>query len=237
MTTPATPLFPYTSVPAHDDEPLVVPVFGVWPRFKAAFIDGFILGIMGMILALVVIFGADRPAMLMNPPTTEAQMERYLTDYIEWQTDITVISNWVSLVLYSIYYIGFWGAFGATPGKMMTGQKIVTSKGYPIGFGRAFVRFLGWLVGGTFLNLGYAIMAFDRQKRALHDHIAGTRVVPADMPIPDDDTPLTFAAEGSSGGEIVLVLAWYALMCGMMAMLAGVIIYAWPELMAEMQRL
>jgi uncharacterized RDD family membrane protein YckC len=76
-----------------------------------------------------------------------------------------------------LYYIYFWGARGATPGKSLLGLTVVTESGEtPIGYARAIVRLLGYGVSLLLLGLGFLLIAFSPDKRGLHDRIAGTRV-------------------------------------------------------------
>jgi len=78
-----------------------------------------------------------------------------------------------------VYTVGFWTAEGATPGKMAVGIRITTVDLQPIDFGRALLRYIGYLASGITLLIGFLMIAFTRQKRGLHDYIAGTVVVKA----------------------------------------------------------
>jgi uncharacterized RDD family membrane protein YckC len=76
-----------------------------------------------------------------------------------------------------LYYVYFWGARGATPGKSLLGLTVVTDSGEtPIGFGRALLRLVGYAVSSFLLGLGFLLIAFSPDRRGLHDRIAGTRV-------------------------------------------------------------
>ena len=75
------------------------------------------------------------------------------------------------------YQTFFVGKFGATPGKMACGLKIVRSDGSPISYGRAAGRAFGELLSAWTCYIGYLMVCFDSQKRALHDHMCDTRVV------------------------------------------------------------
>ena len=88
-------------------------------------------------------------------------------------TSGTVLQLTVGLV----YTIGFWIAQGATPGKMAVGIKITTVDGDDIDFGRALLRYIGYFVSTITLGIGYLMIAFTREKRGLHDYIAGTVVI------------------------------------------------------------
>ena len=83
--------------------------------------------------------------------------------------------------LYSLfcifYYVYFWGARGATPGKSLLGLTVVTESGEtPIGYGRALLRLVGYAASSLLLGLGFLLIAFSPDRRGLHDRIAGTRV-------------------------------------------------------------
>ncbi len=74
------------------------------------------------------------------------------------------------------YTIGFWTASGATPGKMVFGLKVLTVDGDPIGLDKAVLRYIGLWVNVLTLGIGYLFIAFRKDKRGLHDLIAGTAV-------------------------------------------------------------
>jgi len=67
--------------------------------------------------------------------------------------------------------------FGATPGKMACGLRVITADGGPIGFGRAVGRVFAEILSGLICYIGYIMVGFDAEKRALHDHICSTRVI------------------------------------------------------------
>ena len=60
---------------------------------------------------------------------------------------------------------------------MALGLKVVTPEGLPISYGRAFGRSAAEILSRLICFIGYIIAGFDQQKRALHDHIASTRVI------------------------------------------------------------
>ncbi len=75
------------------------------------------------------------------------------------------------------YKIFFIGRFGATPGAMIAGLKVVRPDGSPVGYGLATLRCFAEIVSGMIFGVGYLIIAFDDQKRALHDRMCNTRVI------------------------------------------------------------
>jgi uncharacterized RDD family membrane protein YckC len=82
----------------------------------------------------------------------------------------------VALALGAFYFIYYWGVRAATPGKRLVGIEVEGDDGTsPIGISRAAVRLLGYALSGVLLGMGFFIVAFGGT--ALHDRIAGTRVV------------------------------------------------------------
>ena len=79
---------------------------------------------------------------------------------------------------------------GRTIGKTLLGLKVVTRQGAPIGIGRASARTVAMPLSFALLGLGLIGIILGRERRALHDVIAGTSVVydwgdrPAEMPAP-----------------------------------------------------
>jgi uncharacterized RDD family membrane protein YckC len=76
-----------------------------------------------------------------------------------------------------VYVIGFWVSSGATPGKRALGLRVVSTDGSPITIGKAIMRYIGYIVSGLVLCLGYIWVLFDANKQGWHDKIAGTYVV------------------------------------------------------------
>lgn len=81
----------------------------------------------------------------------------------------------VAAILYDALFIL---RFAATPGKLLFGLRVVKADGRPLGFANVVTRCLAkGLVGLPTLCIGYLIVAFDDEKRGLHDHISQTRVI------------------------------------------------------------
>ncbi len=91
-------------------------------------------------------------------------------------------SAWPWLLAYqallALFYAGYFtGTTGQTPGKLMTGLRVVDTSGRPPGYPRATVRAATGIVGIAFAGVGLLPMAFDPALRALHDRLFQTRVV------------------------------------------------------------
>jgi uncharacterized RDD family membrane protein YckC len=84
-----------------------------------------------------------------------------------------------------ISFVGQWLYFAlmessynqATLGKMACGLAVTDLEGRRISFGRATGRYFAQLLCALTLGLGYAMVGWTRQKRGLHDFVAGTLVV------------------------------------------------------------
>jgi uncharacterized RDD family membrane protein YckC len=85
---------------------------------------------------------------------------------------------------YFVYFEG--GPTGQTFGKQAMGIRVIDFKtGGPIGYGRAFIRYIGRIVSEIPIFLGYFWMLWDKEKQCWHDKFASDVVVPvADYPPP-----------------------------------------------------
>ena len=59
---------------------------------------------------------------------------------------------------------------------MVFGLKVLTEDGEPIGLDKAVLRYIGLWINILTLGIGYLMIAFRKDKRGLHDLIAGTVV-------------------------------------------------------------
>lgn len=76
-----------------------------------------------------------------------------------------------------MYFTIFVGSCGQTPGKMLFRLKIVQVDGQEMTYGRALLRSLYWMLSLLLVGIGFLIIALTRQKRGLHDILAGTSVI------------------------------------------------------------
>ncbi len=75
------------------------------------------------------------------------------------------------------YFIGMWAWKGQTLGQMITNIKVVRTDGKSCDLRTSALRFLGYIVCGLTLGIGFLIIAFDRRRQGLHDKIADTYVI------------------------------------------------------------
>ena len=93
-----------------------------------------------------------------------------------------LVSSWPGLAAYlgllALFYAGYFtGTTGQTPGKLISGLRVVGATGRPPGYFRAMARAFVGLLGTGLAGLGLLPMAFDPAARALHDRLFRTRVV------------------------------------------------------------
>lgn len=82
------------------------------------------------------------------------------------------------LALWWCYFVVGWGLLGATPGKWAMGLRIVDYRQRcPIGPARAVLRLAAYCVSSVTLEWGHLMILVRNDRRALHDVLAGTRVV------------------------------------------------------------
>ena len=76
-----------------------------------------------------------------------------------------------------IYFIGMWAWKGQTLGQMIANVKVIRIDGKPVDLRTSAIRFIGYLICGLTLGLGFLIIAFDKNKQGLHDKLAETYVI------------------------------------------------------------
>jgi len=81
-------------------------------------------------------------------------------------------------LLFFIYFTFFMAYGGQTPAKMLLGIRVLTKDQLPLTGWKAILRTTGYFISGLpLLGLGFLVIIFHPQKRAIHDLIAGTTVM------------------------------------------------------------
>lgn len=144
--------------------PGVMEYGGFWIRVAAKILDSIILGIPFFILAMFWGFSmASRRNSAAAATTTSLILQ------IVFQVGFMGLS-----ILYQTFFLA---RYGATPGKMVAKLRVVSPEGQKIGYGRAFGRACAEMLSGLICYIGYIMVAFDDEKRSLHDRICNTRVI------------------------------------------------------------
>jgi uncharacterized RDD family membrane protein YckC len=86
----------------------------------------------------------------------------------------------ISLIVTIAYFTLFVGAAsGQTPGMRAQGIRVISFDGSgSIGYGRAFIRWIGGYVSAIPIFLGFFWMLWDKEKQCWHDKFASDVVVP-----------------------------------------------------------
>ena len=85
------------------------------------------------------------------------------------------------LVSIAYFTILIGNARGQTLGQMALGIRVIDfNTGGPIGYGRAFLRWLVSIVSAIVFLLGYLWMLWDKEKQCWHDKAANDVVVPVE---------------------------------------------------------
>jgi len=95
---------------------------------------------------------------------------------IHWSRD----NEWVVVGFFAwefFYYAYFWTSSGKTPGMFLLGVQVVGDDGSGVGSKRGLVRTLAFPLSFILLGLGFLGILLGRDRRALHDVLAGTAVV------------------------------------------------------------
>lgn len=139
--------------------PLVdIPAAGLLPRVGAMLLDGLLLTAINaaVLYFTLAIAGLAVAEVRLLPPIPLAAF---------------------LLLLNGGYLVAFTAAGGQTIGKMITGIRVMGDDGRRVDVAGAVLRGTGCLLSIVTLGLGYLPVLFTADARALHDRIAGTRVV------------------------------------------------------------
>ena len=145
---------------------------GFWIRFLAIIIDGVILWVATLVIRIPLglmglgMVGIGRTS---DPAQALAALPAIMS--------LIGLSFLIQMALSLAYEVYFLTTKGATPGKMAVGLKVIRADGGPISAGLAVGRYFGKILSAMVLWIGFIIAGFDAEKRALHDHICGTRVI------------------------------------------------------------
>lgn len=149
---------------------------GFWIRFCAYIID----------LIVLIVLGIPFRFLLVANIRAERAPETFSEGFMQGLQAAQQLSPYLValLVMTLLYHVFFHGRFGQTPGKMLLKLRVVKPGGEPITYLNAFGRFcashlidrvplIGWIIS----LVGHIMAGVDIEKRALHDRIAGTRVI------------------------------------------------------------
>ena len=156
-------------------------------RLMAAMIDAILIisilspAINAMVAAISN--GGDIPTLMMAYTETHAGDTMNISDVIHYLDEHNafvpfILSQFILLTALMAYYVIFWTWQGATIGKMLLRIKVVNAKdGAPVSMKQAWLRILGYIAAALTLSIGFIMIDFRKDKKGLHDIIAGTQVI------------------------------------------------------------
>jgi uncharacterized RDD family membrane protein YckC len=152
---------------------------GFWLRLAAFIIDNIFIGIAeGVILTIVlgIIF-------VVFPNVFEHRtLSEVIWDILGTPTLISMpLIGWLGYFGRMLIEMAYWtvaiGWKGRTVGKMMLGMKVVRPDGSRVSYLRAFGRYWGYVLCYLTLGFGFLAIAWNKQKRGLHDLVCDTMVI------------------------------------------------------------
>lgn len=136
---------------------------GFWRRMAAYLLDILLLGIATAVIQALVApgtFAVDMDLVFLSSP-----------------------SYWTALLISAgiemAYFTVATGRWGRTFGKLLMGIKVVRVDGSKVTYWRAFGRFWGYSLCWLTWGIGFIVIAFNGQKRGLHDLVCDTVVIKA----------------------------------------------------------
>ncbi|GAC1685468.1 MAG: hypothetical protein PVS2B1_05380 [Candidatus Dormibacteraceae bacterium] len=141
---------------------------GFWIRFVAIFIDGIIIAIPIFIVAMIFGVAAGLTSGRSSDATATANAA---------STGLVGLIYLIALFIHLGYFIFFWGRGQTVAMRLFHLRVADANTGAPIGYGRAALRYLGYIISALVCYIGLIWAAFDARKQGWHDKIANTVVL------------------------------------------------------------
>ena len=143
---------------------------GFWVRLSAFLVDGLVLGLVVIVFIELPLFAYLFNAGISMQPDDPTALMAVLP--------IIILASSLSTLLYVAYFVALTaGKHQGTYGKRSMGIYVRNRSGDRIWIGGSLVRFVGYIISSIPFCLGFLMVAFQKNKLALHDFIAGTEVV------------------------------------------------------------
>jgi uncharacterized RDD family membrane protein YckC len=156
----------------HDDRVLRVRVTSFGRRAAAAAIDlALLLGLSAAVTLLAaLLLGVPMPGWREVGPDL-------LVAGILDRNPMAVGAVGLFAGMTGLYQLYFAGISGQTLGMHIMGIRLISQRGTAPGAGRGMVRLVALVPSVVPAGLGWIWALFDREHRALHDHLAGTYLI------------------------------------------------------------
>jgi uncharacterized RDD family membrane protein YckC len=162
-------------MPAPAVQPKTVRVAGFWRRAAAGILDLVLLSLVFVVLDFLVTLVLGQPL-----PHLSQLGPDYLVDVAINGDALAEIGLALLAILGFQYFFLFQALRGQTPGQKVLGIRVVDGFGQPPSPTRALARTAAFFPAWALCALGVVWIAFDREKRGLHDRLADTYVILVD---------------------------------------------------------
>jgi uncharacterized RDD family membrane protein YckC len=157
---------------ASSDAGPTVTVAGFWRRLAATVVDALLLA-PALLLAGWLVLRVTGYRLPLGP---ELRIESTLELFLEGGGMLYGLLA-ISFVVLLLYGFLFMSTTGATPGLRLLRARVINPYGETPEWWRVTLRCLGFVLSAALLGLGFLWIGFDREKRGLHDWLAGTYVI------------------------------------------------------------
>ena len=130
---------------------------GFWVRAGATILDGIILSPINLLLMYWLTSSAIASPETAGSNQSIAQLIQFIVGFL-----------YITLMIWK---------YGGTLGVHASGLRIINADGSKISYAKSVGRYFAYLLSCFTFGIGFIMVAFDKEKRALHDMICGTRVI------------------------------------------------------------
>ena len=182
-------------------------VMGFGRRLAAALIDGLIILIGSNLLAMAVgLIGV------------------YLNMYSDREPiPVAALVIICGLILSLLYFVIPWSSSGQTIAKSVLGIKVVGSDGKTLSLGRAFLRYIGYIISAIPFSFGFLWIVFDKKGQGWHDKIASSYAAEGDADMLEN-ARIEFVPSESKPGWLWLTIWFLIVMIAPSALLSSLYI-------------
>jgi uncharacterized RDD family membrane protein YckC len=141
-------------------------------RFAAATVDALLVGTTAGVVALLAAL-----ALGVHLPTVKELGADFVVAGLLDRNPMVAGGLGLLFGLSALYQVYLGGILGQTVGKRLFRLRVISSRGHSPGPVVACVRFVTMALSLALAGLGFLWCIFDRERRALHDHLSGTYVI------------------------------------------------------------
>jgi uncharacterized RDD family membrane protein YckC len=182
----------------------VVQPGGFFPRLIAVIIDGFIISV--ILVPIFYLWLGTKGAVHLDPgaqanPFIEQLRALGGSAFSGYTPDqlLSVLGFGLGTDIFVLFYfVGTWSILGGSPGQLVMSLRVVDKSAQTIGFGKALLRYIFKGMFGWLSPVSALMVALGKEKRAIHDLLAGTYVIQfLDDTVIEGDPALPPAAAGT----------------------------------------